>query len=417
VCLHATSVVTATTGRGAAPRRKGIIGGVEQRAPEHLRTAPAAAARTANRLAGPAATRRRLAMGRARVRTSWWGVVQCAVGGALAWQAAERLLHHQAPFFASVAAIVGLGVSYAQRLRRVTEIAVGVAIGVGLGDVLVRIIGRGGWQLGLVVLIAMSAVLLLDGGPLLVNQAALQAVFVIALPPPVGGYVGRWEDALVGGAVALAIAFVSPGNALPPLREAATDVATTIARALRQSAEAARKGDAEDAYEALELARSTDGMLLAWRAALDAAEEVRLLSPLRRGAARETRAHRAALEPVDHAIRNLRVALRRMVVVVEQGTASGDGSGHDLPDRGLPDVLDQVAGVLYTVPGALRDPDGEGARRLRAALDAVAPRLDPAALAGRDLSGTVVVAQLRSAVIDLYEIADVEQGEAKAMLP
>jgi uncharacterized membrane protein YgaE (UPF0421/DUF939 family) len=383
---------------------------VEQRAPEHPLTTPAAAARTANRLAGPAATRRRLASGRVRVRTSWWGVVQCAVGGALAWETAERLLHHPAPFFASVAAIVGLGVSYAQRLRRVLEIAVGVAIGVGLGDVLVRFIGRGSWQLGLVVLIAMTAVLLLDGGPLLVNQAALQAVFVIALPPPATGYVGRWEDALVGGGVALAIAFVSPANALPPLRDAATGVATTIARALRQSAEAARVGDAEDAYQALELARSTDGMLPAWRAALEAAEEVRLLSPLRRGAARETRAHRAALEPVDHAIRNLRVALRRMVVVVEQGAASGPGDG-------LPDVLDQVAGVLYTLPGALRDPDGEGARRLRAALDAVSPRLDPAALAGPDLSGTVVVAQLRSAVVDLYEIAGLEQPEAAATLP
>lgn len=338
--------------------------------------------------------------------------MQCAVGGALAWRVAEQLLHHQAPFFASVAAIIGLGVSYAHRLRRVLEIAVGVAIGVGLGDVLVRIIGRGGWQLGLVVLIAMTAVLLIDDSPLLVNQAALQAVFVIALPPPVGGYVGRWEDAAIGGVVALAVAFVAPANALPALRDAATGVTTTIARALRQSAEAARAGDAEDAYEALELARSTDGVLPAWRAALEAAEEVRLLSPLRRGAARETRAHRRALEPVDHAIRNLRVALRRMVVVVEQGAASGDGHDH-----GLPDALDQVAGVLFTVPGALRDPDGEGGRRLRTALDAVAPRLDPAALAGRDLSGTVVVAQLRSAVVDLYEIAHVEQSGATAMLP
>jgi uncharacterized membrane protein YgaE (UPF0421/DUF939 family) len=385
---------------------------VEQRAPEQLRAAPAAAARTARRLAGPAATRRRLSDGRVRVRVSWWGVVQCAVGGALAWRVAEQLLHHQAPFFASVAAIIGLGVSYAHRLRRVLEIAVGVAIGVGLGDVLVRIIGRGGWQLGLVVLIAMTAVLLIDDSPLLVNQAALQAVFVIALPPPVGGYVGRWEDAAIGGAVALAVAFVAPANALPALRDAATGVTTTIARALRQSAEAARAGDAEDAYQALELARSTDGILPAWRAALEAAEEVRLLSPLRRGAARETRAHRRALEPVDHAIRNLRVALRRMVVVVEQGASSGDG-----PDDGLPDALDQVAGVLFTVPGALRDPDGEGGRRLRTALDAVAPRLDPAALAGRDLSGTVVVAQLRSAVVDLYEIAHVERSGATAMLP
>jgi uncharacterized membrane protein YgaE (UPF0421/DUF939 family) len=365
---------------------------------------------TARRLAGPAATRRRLATGRGRVRASWWGVLQCAVGGALAWEVAAVLLHHRGPFFASVAAIVGLGDSYAQRLRRVVEIALGVAIGVGLGDLLVRVIGRGSWQLGLVVLIAMAAVLLIDGGPLIVNQAALQAVFVIALPPPAGGYVGRWEDALVGGGVALAIAFAAPADALPPLRDAATSVATTIARALRQSAAAARAGDAEDAYQALETARSTDAVLPGWHTALEAAEEVRLLSPLRRGAARETRAHRRALEPVDHAIRNLRVGLRRMVVVVEHhATAAADGA--------LADALDQVAGVLFTVPGALRDPDGEGGRRLRAALDAVAPTLDPAVLAGHDLSATVVVAQLRSAVVDLYALVGVEQHEAQAMLP
>jgi uncharacterized membrane protein YgaE (UPF0421/DUF939 family) len=393
-----------TPGGGGTPSRHHR--GVEYHPSESVRAAPALAAQTARRVAGPAATRQRLATGRARVRTSWWGVVQCAVGGALAWETAVLVLHHPAPFFASVAAIVGLGVSYAQRLRRVLEIALGVAIGVGLGDLLVRVIGRGAWQLGLVVLIAMTAVLLLDGGPLIVNQAALQAVFVVALPPPLGGYVGRWVDALVGGGVALTVAFVAPADPLPALRDAAAGVATTIARALRESA---RDGDAEAAYQALELGRSTDATLAGWRGSLEAAEEVRLLSPLRRGTARELRAHRRALEAVDHAIRNLRVALRRMVVVVEErGTTDGDA---------LPDVLDRFAGALFTVPGALRDADGEGGRRLRAALDSVVPTLDPAALSSGGLSATVVVAQLRSAAIDLYAIVGVESPAVQAMLP
>ena len=103
---------------------------------------------------------------------------------------------------------------------------------------------------------------------------------------------------------------------------------------------------------------------------------MRLLSPLRRSAAREARANRRAIGPVDRAVRNLRVALRRMVVVVEQGAAP-----HGLEH--LPEALDEVAGALFTVPGALRDPDGEGGRRLRAALDAVAHRLDPGELQRR----------------------------------
>lgn len=178
-----------------APRYDGdIIDAMDQGPPSpRVAAASEAALTTARQVAERAAPRQRLASGRARVRASWWGVLQCAVGGALAWSLAESVLHHRAPFFASVAAIVGLGVSYAQRLRRIVEIALGVALGVGLGDLLVQVIGRGAWQLGLVVLIAMSVALLLDGGGLIVNQAALQAVFVVALPPPVGGYVGRWR--------------------------------------------------------------------------------------------------------------------------------------------------------------------------------------------------------------------------------
>ena len=213
----------------------------------------------------------------------------------------------------------------------------------------------------------------------------------------------------MGGAVALAIAFVAPADARAPMREAGAEVVTTLARALRESADAARTGDAEAAYAALELARSTDSPLAAWRTSLQAAEEVRLLSPLRRSAAREARANRRAIGPVDRAVRNLRVALRRMVVVVEQGPLP-----HGLEH--LPEALDEVAGALFTVPGALRDPDGEGGRRLRAALDTVAHRLDPGELSDGGLSATVVVAQLRSAVVDLYAVLGVEPREAQARL-
>ena len=45
------------------------------------------------------------------------------------------------------------------------------------------------------------------------------------------------------------------------------------------------------------------------------------------------------------------------------------------------------------------------------------PALDPAALSHGGLSATVVVAQLRSAAIDLYAIAGVEPPAVQAMLP
>ncbi|MCW2778339.1 MAG: hypothetical protein JWN17_2064, partial [Frankiales bacterium] len=141
-----------------------------------------------------------------RLRTSAWSVAQCGVAAGLAWALAHALLGHQRPYFGCVAAVVCLGVRAAQRLRRVAELAVGVTVGVAVGDALVEVLGAGAWQIGLVVTVALLLAVALDGGPLLVAQAGLQAVFVVALPRTPGSGFARWQDALVGGATALLVA-------------------------------------------------------------------------------------------------------------------------------------------------------------------------------------------------------------------
>ena len=339
----------------------------------------------------------RLTDGVVRVRGSWWGVGQSALAGALAWQAAVWLLGHPAPFFASVAAIVSLSLSYLGRIRRIVEISIGVTVGVLVGDLVVAQIGRGAWQLGVVVLIAMAAALLLDGGVLITTQAALQAVFVTALPPPPGGYLGRWQDALLGGLVALGVAFALPPDPRTGLRREAADVVHTVARALRLSAAAARAGDGERAFTALELLRGTEPELEGWRTAVRAGDEIRT--------------HQRAVAPIDRAVRNLRVALRRMVTVVEDAAAGGPAV-----EPALAACLDELAGAVHTLTGALRDPDGEGGRRAVAALTALAARLDPEPLA-TSLSTTVVVAQLRSSVVDLLQVPGLSEEKARALLP
>jgi uncharacterized membrane protein YgaE (UPF0421/DUF939 family) len=362
---------------------------------------------------------RRLRAGVGRLRSSWWAIGQSALGGAVAWEVAARLLAHPAPFFASVAAIICLSVSVLNRLRRVLELGVGVAIGVGLGDLLVREIGRGGWQLGIVVLIAMTLALLLDGGVLTVNQAALQAVFVVALPPPTGGYVGRWLDALIGGGAALAVAFLLPADPRGPIRAGVSQVMGTLAEAVRRSADAARRGDPDAAFAALEQTRATEPMLTAWIDAVRAAEEISRLSPLRRHAEPEIAAHRRGTQLIDRAVRNLRVALRRMVAAVEDAATRDPATpgGHDDEvSPALLDRLDELGGALYTIPGLLLDPDGEGGRRARHALASLTGRLSPEQLVPRSMSETVVLAQLRSAVVDLLQVTGLREEEARAAL-
>src|SRR3978361_424595 len=140
---------------------------------------------------------------RARLRSKAWQVGQCAIAAGVAWTVATDVFDHQRAFFAPVAAVVSLGTSYGQRLRRGGEVTIGGAVGVGPRDMLTRWLGPGGWQVALIVSLAMAFALLLDTGAIFVTQAAVQAVVVATLLPYPGAAFSRWTDALIGGGVAL----------------------------------------------------------------------------------------------------------------------------------------------------------------------------------------------------------------------
>ncbi len=60
------------------------------------------------------------------------------------------VLESEQPFFAPIAAVVTLGLAPGQRGRRAVEVALGVAVGLAIADVIVRIIGVGAAQIGVV---------------------------------------------------------------------------------------------------------------------------------------------------------------------------------------------------------------------------------------------------------------------------
>ncbi|WP_280265156.1 FUSC family protein, partial [Nocardia wallacei] len=132
--------------------------------------------------------RQRLRNGGQRLRRSALPIVQCAVGAALAWFLAHRVVGHPQPFFAPMAAVISIGVSFGARLRRSVELVAGVAVGIGIGDFFIARVGTGPWQIALVVAIAMAVAGLLGGGALIPKQAARTPVLVAPqIPPPPGG--------------------------------------------------------------------------------------------------------------------------------------------------------------------------------------------------------------------------------------
>ena len=90
-------------------------------------------------------------------------LVQTALAAGLSWFVAVQLFGHRAPLFAPVAAIVSIDMTVGQRLRRAIELIVGAGVGVGVATLLISTIGMGPWQIGLVVGLATSVAVLLNG--------------------------------------------------------------------------------------------------------------------------------------------------------------------------------------------------------------------------------------------------------------
>lgn len=342
---------------------------------------------------------------RARLRSKSWQVAQCAVAAGVAWFIASDLLGHPTPFFAPIAAVVCLGTSYGQRLRRVFEVAVGVAIGVFLGDLVTFTLGQGALQLVLIVGVAMSLALLLDAGTLLVTQAAVQAIIVATLAPAPGDAFLRWTDALIGGGVALVAAAAVPRAPLRRPREQAAVVVRKVSTLLRAAADSIEDGDPDRALAVLQEARATEGLVAELRAAADEGLSVVRSSPFRRRHRGRLRAMAELVEPLDFALRNTRVLVRRVALAAYRGPLPP--ASYAVMLRELADCSDAVAHELA---------NDRLPRSVRGALVAAAGRTAEVERV-RDLSAEVVLAQTRSIAADLLAVCGMDPLVATDLIP
>ncbi|MCY7401650.1 MAG: FUSC family protein [Nocardioides sp.] len=341
----------------------------------------------------------------ARLRAKGWVIGQCAIAAGVAWWLAADVLNHTLPFFAPIAAVVSLGMSYGQRQRRVAEVTVGVALGVLLGDVTTHLIGSGGPQIALIVAAGMSIALLLDAGQLLIIQASVQGVVVAALAPAPGDAFLRWTDALIGGAVALVAATVVPRAPLRKPRDQAAVVVRKIADLLRSSADRVVDADADLALAVLRDARATDVLIAELRAASQEGLSVVSSSPFRRRHGEHQRQLADLVEPLDVALRNTRVVVRRVAVASYRGEPVPASYGTLMRD--LATLSERVADELV-------------ADRMATAVieDLVALGLATAAVEHSDnLSAEVILAQVRSIIADLLAICGMDPLEATDVIP
>lgn len=342
-----------------------------------------------------------------RLRSRAWLIVQAGLGAMIAWYVAHRLIGHELPFFAPVTAMVCLGMTYGDRLRRIIELTIGVALGIFVADVFVYFFGSGTWQILAVCVVAMSLAVLASSGQLFMMQAGIQGVIVTTLVAGEGQAFSRWIDAVVGGGVALLIAMLAPqpSTTMRP-RERAIAIVGDLAHVLTDTAQALRNKDVGRASRALTHARSLSSDLESLRnAAAEAAAAVRVAPLLSRRYRGEVEQIRDLLHPLDLAIRNVRVLVRRAEFAVE--------AGEFVPDS----YTDLVTGLA------------QATANLQEHLEDQSPlsqtREDLIVLARRStwshpraaLSAEVMRAQVRSAVVDLLVVSGMPWDQARHRVP
>ncbi|PFG44446.1 uncharacterized membrane protein YgaE (UPF0421/DUF939 family) [Isoptericola jiangsuensis] len=351
----------------------------------------------------------RLRQGVGRVRTGFWPIVQASLAAGIAYAIAHYALGHAQPFFAAVAAWVCLGFSFDRELRRVAEVAVGVALGIGMGDLVVHLIGSGWWQLTVVLAVSAMLARFVDRGPLLVTQAGVQAIVVVGLPAAIAadGPVGRWTDALVGGAVALAVTLLTPDDPRRRLRVVAGEATTELAETLESVARGLHGTDVDELASALVRGRASEPVLADWIQTAHRSAEMARVSVNR---ARRDDIVRLAAQAVlvDRAMRSVRLLARRAPTVV-----GPDGSWPAVGQTA--EVLERAAAGVRLLAGALAA--GTSTERALDVLTATARQADPHSLGGGDLRVASLALLLRSPLVDLLEASGADPRDARALLP
>jgi uncharacterized membrane protein YgaE (UPF0421/DUF939 family) len=316
---------------------------------------------------------------------------------------ATKVIGHTRPFFAPVAAIITLGLAFSARGRRAYELALGVAMGIAIGDVLISITGVGAWQLAVVVMLAICVALLVGRSQLLVNQAAVSAALVATLQPPTSGITfARFVDALVGGAVALLVnGFVLPVNPQRLVRRAARPVLDELAATLDDIGRALTERDRDAADAALQRARGIDELSGRFAEAVSTGRETTRYAPQRRRYRGRMDSWGEAARSVDFAVRNVRVLARgaiRALRLDENVPTDVVAALRDLAEavRGVDAAMGEDEDVSAVIEPALR-----AAGRATLVLERTA-----------NMSVSVIVGQIRSTATDLLVGTGMDSDEA-----
>jgi len=336
-----------------------------------------------------------------RHRANWRWFAQAALATAPSWALAQHLFGHPRPIFAPVAGLIAVSTTLGQRRRYAVEMVVGIALGVGIADALVSVIGSGTWQIAAIVVGAMVVAVALGGSVVLVSEAAVSALLVVTVQQPGTGLSGaRFLDSLLGGLIGLLVTSLLPASPGRTVHNAAAKLLAQIAATLEEVAQAIERTDPEPAERAWTRASEIDPDEL--RDAVAAGHETLRLAPWLRGTRSQFARYARAVTQIDNAVASVEALSRGAVRAIAQG---------DNVPPPVTEAVRELADAVWRLEATLDEGGDETAVRepaLRAAARATLVLEQTA-----NLSVSVIVVQVRATAVDLLRGSGLDRAEAE----
>lgn len=293
------------------------------------------------------------------------------------------------------------------RARALFELVVGVATGVLVGELVVLGLGRGPWQVGVIVGVAAFSATLLGLKGLAFNQAAISAVLLAAVVPAVGTNpaMTRFVDSLVGGGCGLIAVLLIPRNAVRDVDREVQAVLFALTDVLRKISVALRTQDPVLADAALVDARATQPLIDQMAETSANVMEIARLAPARWRQREHVEAYAAAVSDLGNAVRNARVTARKTSALLRH---------RELVPPGLSPAIDLLVGAYARFADELATrAQFEGSRRAAARASQLATRSLPGATS---INGAAIAAQIRSLAADLMYASGLTRDEIDELL-
>lgn len=334
--------------------------------------------------------------------------VQAGLAAALAWSIGHDVLGNPSPVFAPSAAVGTIVAALGQRARRTAELLLGVGLGIATTDFLLKLLGTGFWQTGVIVGCAILATLVLFGrSGAAVGQAGGTAVLLATLAPAQKDLeVPRIVEATVGAVVGLVVvALLLPINPMRILDRDAAPIYQCLAGQLREVSAALATRDQQRAVRALDTLRGLRSDLDRMHQALSGAEEVVSLAPARWRRRQDVERFARATVYLERVIEHSRGLARRSAMALQY-------------NEWVPADLSVGVGHLADAVELLRREHraGRATERTHQKIREAVQKTGRARALGVSEFGDAVVTQLRTAASDLLRATGCDPTSANEVV-